>query len=106
MSEYSPLVVHSAVYQTQLTKKYKNRKVWEAPNPNLVHSVIPGTIIEIFVEEGQTVKQGECIMILEAMKMRNRVEMPFDAVIKKIHVEEGVRVPKNHLMFDLEPLAE
>lgn len=96
------LVVHSAVYETELTKKYENRKFWQAPDPELIHSVIPGTIIEIRVKEGQEVKTGECIMILEAMKMRNRIEMPYDGKIRKICLEEGMKIPKGELMFELD----
>jgi biotin carboxyl carrier protein len=65
-------------------------------------SFIPGTIVEIFVKEGQEVKAGESLMILEAMKMKNLIEMPFDGVIKKIHVEEGVKVPNKTLMLEIE----
>ncbi|TKG94790.1 acetyl-CoA carboxylase biotin carboxyl carrier protein subunit [Puteibacter caeruleilacunae] len=100
--ELKPLVVHSAVYKTEWTKKFENRKKWQAPDPNLIHSFIPGTIIEIRIEEGQEVKEGECLLILEAMKMRNRVEMPVDGVIKKIHIKPGQQIPKAHLMLEIE----
>jgi biotin carboxyl carrier protein len=43
-------------------------------------------------------------LILEAMKMQNRIEMPFTARIKKINVEVGVRIPRETLMIELEAL--
>ena len=43
-------------------------------------------------------------MILEAMKMQNRIEMPFTARIKKICVEVGIHIPKETLMIVLEPV--
>ncbi|PXX96190.1 acetyl-CoA carboxylase biotin carboxyl carrier protein subunit [Marinifilum breve] len=94
--------VDGTVYKTELTKKFESRKNWERPNPKHLHSFIPGTIVEIFVKEGQEVKAGESLMILEAMKMKNQIEMPFDGVIKKIHVEEGVKVPNKMLMVEIE----
>ncbi|RKD99974.1 biotin/lipoyl-containing protein [Marinifilum flexuosum] len=94
--------VDGTVYKTQTTKKFENRKAWERPNPKNLLSFIPGTIVEIFVKEGQEVKAGESLMILEAMKMKNLIEMPFDGVIKKIHVEEGVKVPNRMLMVEIE----
>lgn len=94
--------VDGTVYKTELTKKFENRKNWERPNPKNLLSFIPGTIVEIFVKEGQEVKAGESLMILEAMKMKNLIEMPFDGVIKKIHVEEGVKVPNKMLMVEIE----
>jgi biotin carboxyl carrier protein len=94
--------IDGTVYKTTLTKKFESRKKWEKPNPKNILSFIPGTIVEVFVEEGQEVKAGESLMILEAMKMKNQIEMPFDGVIKKIHVKEGERVPNKLLMVELE----
>ncbi len=94
--------VHSLKYKTRLTKNFKSRKSYEAPNPNLILSYIPGTIVEIFVKEGDKAKEGEPLLILEAMKMRNKIIMPFDGRITSIHVKMGVMVPKNELMITIE----
>jgi biotin carboxyl carrier protein len=48
------------------------------------------------------VKEGAPLLILEAMKMLNRIEMPFTARIKKINVAVGERIPKETLMIELE----
>jgi len=100
--EYVDFAVTARKYKTLLTKKYENRKVWVDPNPNEIQSIIPGTILKIFVKEGDIVKEGAPLLILEAMKMQNRIEMPFTARIKKINVEIGVRIPKDSLMIELE----
>lgn len=94
--------VHSLKYKTQLTKKFVDRKPYEAPNFNHVKSVIPGTVIEILVKVGDRVKAGESIMLLEAMKMMNQIAMPHDGKIKAIHVKQGDRIPKHQLMIELE----
>lgn len=94
--------VQSLEYQTKLTKKFANRKPWKEPNPLEIHSYIPGTIIEIQIEEGQYLKEGENILVLQAMKMLNQITMPFDAKVKKIYIKEGDKVPKNELMILLE----
>ena len=85
-----------------LTQKYQNRKVWIDPNPYEIQSFIPGTILQISVKEGEVVNEGAPLLILEAMKMQNRIEMPFTARIKKINVNVGDRVPKDTLMIELE----
>lgn len=90
-------------YKTLLTNKYKKRKVWVDPNPLEIQSYILGTIINISVKEGDFVKEGDPLLTLEAMKMQNRIEMPFTARIKKINVCEGERIPKDFLMIELEP---
>lgn len=90
-------------YKTLLTEKYKNRKFWENPSPYEIQSYIPGTIIQVFVKEGKVVKEGEPLLILEAMKMQNRIDMPFTAKIKKINVKVGEKIPKDFLMIELAP---
>lgn len=92
----------SMKYKTRLTKKFENRTNYESPNTNNILSHIPGTIKEIFVKEGQKVKAGESLLILEAMKMRNQIAMPFDGKVKTIHVKEGDRIPKKYLMVEIE----
>ncbi len=100
--EFIDFAVTARKYKTLLTRKYKQRKFWENPDPMEIFSFIPGTIVDVFVKEGDFVEEGEPIMILEAMKMKNRIDMPFSAKIKKINVEKGVRVPKEFLLFELE----
>lgn len=100
------IIVHSAKYQTTYTKKYINRKVWTEPNPNHINSFIPGTIIDVLVKEGQEVKAGGGLLILEAMKMHNDVQMPFNGKVKKVNVVKGQKIPKNFLMLELEPIGD
>src|SRR5690554_2245433 len=101
--EFKTLVVQGAVYQTTYTWKFENRVKWEAPNPNLIYSFLPGTILDIFVKPKQKIKEGETLLLLEAMKMQNQVRMPFDGVIVKIHVKKDDVVPKKHLMLEIKP---
>jgi len=100
--EYVDFAVTARKYKTLLTKKYQNRKQWNDPSPYEIQSIIPGTIIEVFVKEGDLVKEGAPLLTLEAMKMINHIDMPFTARIKKINVEVGVRIPKDSLLIELE----
>lgn len=93
--------VHGENYKTLLTEKYKNRKKWEEPDFKKIVSAIPGTVIKIHTEEGQEVKEGDLMMILEAMKMQNKMYFPMDGIVKKIYVTEEEKVPKGHLMIEL-----
>ena len=54
-----------------------------------VTSPLPGVIIEISVKEGQQVKAGQKVAILEAMKMENEIPAPKDGTITDIHVHKG-----------------
>ncbi len=95
------LIIGGAVYQTQITRKFRNRTVWKKPDMLKVEAVIPGTIQRILVEEGQEVTAGEPLLILEAMKMRNEVLSPVAGLVKHIYVREGEHVPKARLLVEL-----
>jgi len=83
------------------TRKFVERKKWEAPNPKEVRAIIPGSVTEICVKEGAKVKKGTCLMIYEAMKMNNRIVAPFDATVKPIEVNKGDKLPKGALLVVL-----
>lgn len=95
------LVIEGTEYKTKLNYKFKNRKIWEPPNPKMIHSLIPGTILKIHVKEGDVLKKGEKIVILEAMKMRNIITMPMDGTIKKLFIEEEQKIPNGHKIMEI-----
>ena len=98
---FNTLVINDVKYKTLFTEKYKNRKKWEEPDFKKMYSEIPGTVIKVYVEEGQKVKEGDLMMVLEAMKMKNKIYFPIDGTVKKIYVTENEKVPKKHLMIEL-----
>lgn len=100
--EYEILQLGESKYKTIIPDNVKNRKLYETPDPKMVFSYIPGLLPEIFVKEGQKVEVGEQLLILEAMKMRNKIRAHISGVIKKIHVKENQNVPKNHLLIEFE----
>ena len=102
--ELKTLIVQGAVYKTTYTWKFENRVNWEAPNPNYIYSFIPGTIIDIFVKPKENIREGETLLLLEAMKMQNQVRMPFDGQIVKIHVKKDQVVSRKHLMIEIKPM--
>jgi biotin carboxyl carrier protein len=53
------------------------------------------------VKEGQAVKKGDSLLILESMKMMNQVKAPVDGKVKKIYVASNEKIAKNHLMVEL-----
>jgi len=103
--KYEKFLLNGVEYKTQLTQKWINRKKWEEPNPYQLASHIPGTIMRIEVKEGQTVEEGDELLILQAMKMNNKLTAPFPGKIKKIHVRAGDKIPKGALMIEMEDIA-
>ncbi len=101
--EYKDLIIQGVIYKTTFTKKFENRVNYETPNENLLYSFIPGTIIDIFVKPKEKVKEGETLLLLEAMKMQNQVRMPFDGEIVKINVKKDEIIPNRYLMIEIKP---
>lgn len=99
--EYIEISITARKYKTLPTKKFLLRKFWINPSAYIIQSYIPGTIISIFAKEGKVVKEGTPLLILEAMKMQNTVEMPFTARIEHINVSVGQKVPKEHILIEL-----
>ena len=63
---------------------------------------MPGLILEINIELGQSVKADEPLFILEAMKMENIISSPRAGIIKSIAVNKGEAVEKKQLLVEFE----
>lgn len=88
-------------YRTTLTKKFANRKPYVPYDPHKVFAFIPGTIMKVLVKDGEKVKKGDTLLILQAMKMDNHLVASLTGVVKKVHVKTGETVPKNFLLVEL-----
>lgn len=54
-----------------------------------VNAPMPGTILDVKVQAGQSVKRGQVLVILEAMKMENEIQAPCDGKITGVNVRKG-----------------
>ncbi len=100
--EYKELYVNGETYKTKLCKKFEQKPKWEPVNEKKITAFIPGTIREIYAKSGKEVKKGESLLILEAMKMLNKLKAPFDGKIKSVYVKENQIVTKNFLLLEFE----
>lgn len=66
-----------------------------------VTSPMPGTILEIKVAVGATVKRGETLCVLEAMKMENDIPAPCDGKVAAINTSKGSSVAAGDILFSL-----
>ncbi|MBA4251247.1 MAG: acetyl-CoA carboxylase biotin carboxyl carrier protein subunit [Chlorobiaceae bacterium] len=101
-NELKSFIIDETKYQTFLTKKFIQRKKYQPHDPKKITAFIPGLICKIVVKDGQKIKEGESLLILEAMKMKNNLKSPKDGIIKKIHVNEGEKVMKDQLLLEFE----
>ena len=70
-------------------------------NPGVVFAPMPGTVIKLFRQEGDTVKTGDVVLILEAMKMENEILAPADGVIKNMACREGQTAAGGDVLFEI-----
>lgn len=68
---------------------------------NSIKAPMPGIILSVNVEENQEVKEGETLLILEAMKMENAISAPKTGFIKSIYAKSGETVEKGELLIDM-----
>ena len=59
---------------------------------NRIDSEMPGKIVKVFVKNGQSVKSGDPLLVIEAMKMENEIRSDREVKIKTVHVKEGANV--------------
>ncbi len=69
-----------------------------AAGANKVTAPMPGTILNVKVSAGQSVKKGDVICVLEAMKMENDIPAPCDGVIASINIQKGANVNANDVI--------
>jgi geranyl-CoA carboxylase alpha subunit len=83
---------------------------WLSPLPELDARVrsgdslaapMPGQVLALLVEEGQAVRAGDPLVILEAMKMEHTIRAPHDGVIAAIHARQGAQVAASTVLLDV-----
>jgi biotin carboxyl carrier protein len=110
--------VNGSIYQVELAEEVKTTKTPKLvrskpvatpetkPMPvaglSKVEAPLPGTVFKLKVKEGDEVKKGQVILILEAMKMENNILAEIDGVISKIHVAEGAAVLQGDVLVEIQ----
>jgi pyruvate carboxylase len=100
--KFSQIALENGTFKTRVTRKFHLRKPYEKQDPRILKAVIPGVVAEIGAKVGRAVKQGDAVMILEAMKMLNRIVAPQDGTVKAIRVAMGEKVVKGQVLIEIE----
>ncbi|RCW41864.1 MULTISPECIES: pyruvate carboxylase [unclassified Halanaerobium] len=86
--------------------KTEKRKMADPDDRMQIGASLPGSVVEILVEEGQKVKKNQSLAVMEAMKMETNIKAPVDARVKRIHTEAGEELESGELIIELESSAE
>jgi len=69
-----------------------------------VVSPMPGSIVKVNVKEGDRIKKGQVLLVLEAMKMENELKAAQDCIVGKVLAEEKKPVDKGQILLKLDPV--
>lgn len=78
------------------------KRVGQLGSSDALVSEMPGKIVKVFVKPGDTVKEGDPLLIMEAMKMENEMRASCDVKIKAVHVKAGENVETNTQLITFE----
>ncbi len=98
----APVVPAAPVAQAPKAAAPVAKKAPEAAKGGVsVTAPMPGTILDIKVSVGQSVKKGDTVCVLEAMKMENDIPAPQDGVIASVNVQKGASVTPSDVLITL-----
>ncbi|MDX1757501.1 MAG: sodium-extruding oxaloacetate decarboxylase subunit alpha [Marinobacter sp.] len=72
-----------------------------ATEPGHVTTAMPGNVVDVLVQEGDTVSAGQAVMITEAMKMETEVNANVDGTVQAVHVAKGDRVTPGEVLIEI-----
>lgn len=84
-----------------ISKSKSKPKVKTQVNPGTVISPIPGLVLTVLVKEGDTINEGDPVLILEAMKMESEIVSTASGTVKKILVKEGASVQEDDGLIEI-----
>ena len=85
-----------------MEKIHNARAGAEAVGRQVVQAPMPGVILKIYVKKGDTVKRGDPLCVLVAMKMENEIRSTTDGVVKEVFVEDNMKVALNDRVMVIE----
>ncbi len=90
----------AAVRQAAAAKEAEKEEKIEPITGEVVSGPMPGTVLEVSVKPGDTVKKGQKLLVYESMKMENDVEAEHDATVKRVFVKPGDRFAADAPMIE------
>jgi len=96
----TPTLIRTPAYATESERPQSTAK----PRDNVgkrVKAPLPGVILELNVREGDSVKAGQVLLIMEAMKMENNIVAPIDGKVQTLRVSKGDNVLEGDVLVEI-----
>lgn len=92
------LMTRAAAETATPTARKTSTTVSAVPEGSVV-APMTGRIVSVKVKEGESVKRGDVVCVLEAMKMENEILAPRDGIVREVHVSEGSTVSEGDVLL-------
>lgn len=97
----TPKLMRPKSYPSAESDKAKTAKPSSAKGTGHIKAPLPGTVLEIKVKEGDQVKSGDNLMVMEAMKMENNINADREGTITSIKVNNGDSVLEGDVLIEI-----
>jgi biotin carboxyl carrier protein len=101
------VLLHGQLFQVSIEDE-RQRRLRQSTGPATVRrgefhikAPMPGLIVTVHVREGQEVKTGDRMIVLESMKMQNEISSPTDGTVRTLRIKPGDNVDQNQVLFTL-----
>ena len=95
------ITIDDIQYETSSIASFEKKKKWIRPDERIISSIIPGTVVEISVKNGDPVKEGDSMLVIEAMKMNNQIKFDKKGIVDQVLVKPGDIISKGQNMIIL-----
>lgn len=100
----SKVILNGTAYEVEIERVESTRfKPQTKPKTveGKVTAILPGQIVRLFVNQGEKVRAGQPLLVLEAMKMENEITAPRDGIVRALSVKQDQLVAKGELLLEI-----
>lgn len=96
----TPTLVRTPAYTTQ-SERPKTTAKPEENKGKIIKAPLPGVILDMHVREGDAVKAGQVLLVMEAMKMENNIVAPNDGTVTALRISKGDNVLEGDVLVEI-----
>lgn len=96
----TPTLLRQPAYTTEVERPRKTAPPEEGKR-RVIKAPLPGVILSVSAKEGDTVKAGQIVLMMEAMKMENNIVAPSDGTILQMKAVQGANVLEGEILFEI-----